>query len=91
MKLRRFYRFDSSYLFKHRDTEEQSCTEKTKPHSVYLIFSVTLCYKKNYLSHRKNMQYKENWYNLIIERIIKCAIEVHKERGPGLMESGYEN
>lgn len=30
------------------------------------------------------------WYNSITERIIKCAIEVHKELGPGLMESVYE-
>ena len=32
----------------------------------------------------------ENWYNSITERIIKCAIEVHKELGPGLIESVYE-
>ena len=32
----------------------------------------------------------ESWYNNITERIIKCAIEVHKELGPGLMESVYE-
>ncbi len=32
----------------------------------------------------------ENWYNTITERIIKCAIDVHKELGPGLMESVYE-
>ena len=31
-----------------------------------------------------------NWYNSVTERIIKCAIEVHKELGPGLMESVYE-
>jgi GxxExxY protein len=31
-----------------------------------------------------------DWYNSITERIIKCAIEVHKELGPGLMESVYE-
>ncbi|MBP6432548.1 MAG: GxxExxY protein [Ferruginibacter sp.] len=30
------------------------------------------------------------WYNSITERIIKCAIEVHRELGPGLMESVYE-
>ncbi|MBK6937440.1 MAG: GxxExxY protein [Chitinophagaceae bacterium] len=29
-------------------------------------------------------------YNSITERIIWCAIEVHKELGPGLMESVYE-
>jgi len=28
--------------------------------------------------------------NLITERIIGCAIEVHKELGPGLLESAYE-
>jgi GxxExxY protein len=32
----------------------------------------------------------KSWYNSITERIIKCAIEVHKELGPGLMESVYE-
>jgi GxxExxY protein len=30
------------------------------------------------------------WYDSITERIIKSAIEVHKELGPGLMESVYE-
>ncbi len=29
-------------------------------------------------------------YNSITSRIIKCCIEVHKELGPGLMESVYE-
>lgn len=32
----------------------------------------------------------EGWYNSITEKIIRCAIEVHKELGPGLMESVYE-
>ena len=32
----------------------------------------------------------EIWFNSITARIIKCAIEVHKELGPGLMESVYE-
>jgi GxxExxY protein len=32
----------------------------------------------------------EKEFNAITERIIKCAIEVHKELGPGLMESVYE-
>ena len=30
------------------------------------------------------------WYNSITERIIRGAIEVHKELGPGLVESVYE-
>jgi GxxExxY protein len=29
-------------------------------------------------------------YNLITHQIIKCAIEVHKHLGPGLMESVYD-
>ena len=32
----------------------------------------------------------EQWFNSITSRIIKCAIEVHKELGPGLVESVYE-
>lgn len=32
----------------------------------------------------------EKDYNSITERIIKCAIEVHRELGPGLVESVYE-
>jgi GxxExxY protein len=38
------------------------------------------------------MQINKNeiWYNSITARIIKCAIEVHKELGPGLIESVYE-
>ena len=34
--------------------------------------------------------FTEKDYNLITARIIRCAIEVHKELGPGLMESVYE-
>jgi len=29
--------------------------------------------------------------NIITQKIIKCAIEVHKQLGPGLLESLYEN
>ena len=29
--------------------------------------------------------------NVVTDRIIKCAIEVHKQLGPGLLESIYEN
>ncbi|NOT03685.1 MAG: GxxExxY protein [Anaerolineales bacterium] len=29
--------------------------------------------------------------NAITQRIIKCAIEVHKQLGPGLLENMYEN
>ena len=32
----------------------------------------------------------EGDYNAITDRIIHCAIEVHKELGPGLVESVYE-
>ena len=32
----------------------------------------------------------ESWCNSITKRIIKCAIEVNKELGPGLMESVYQ-
>ncbi len=32
----------------------------------------------------------ESWYNSITAEIISCAIEVHRELGPGLMESVYE-
>ncbi len=32
----------------------------------------------------------ENYYNNLSYKIIECCIEVHKELGPGLMESVYE-
>jgi GxxExxY protein len=34
---------------------------------------------------------KEQKLNVLTERIIGCAIEVHKTLGPGLLESLYEN
>ena len=36
------------------------------------------------------MSLTETVYNSLTEQIIKCCIEVHKELGPGLMESVYE-
>ncbi len=36
------------------------------------------------------MIYTEDDYNQLSSRIISCCIEVHKELGPGLMESVYE-
>ena len=47
------------------------------------------------LDHRvtkaqRNTMDKLELENRISERIIKCAIEVHKQLGPGLLESIYE-
>ena len=36
------------------------------------------------------MKYSEIEYNELTKLVIKCAIEVHKELGPGLLESVYE-
>ena len=36
------------------------------------------------------MSNTENEFNELTSRIINCCIEVHKELGPGLMESVYE-
>ncbi len=36
------------------------------------------------------MSLNEAVYNRLTEQIIKCCINVHKELGPGLMESIYE-
>lgn len=36
------------------------------------------------------MNFGERDYNLLTERIIEACIEVHKELGPGLLESVYE-
>jgi GxxExxY protein len=32
----------------------------------------------------------KDWYNSITEHVIKLSIEIHRELGPGLMESVYE-
>ncbi|MBL7933822.1 MAG: GxxExxY protein [Bacteroidia bacterium] len=36
------------------------------------------------------MEYTEPEYNELTKLVIKCAIDVHKELGPGLLESVYE-
>ena len=36
------------------------------------------------------MSLTETVYNSLTQQIIKCCIDVHKELGPGLMESVYE-
>lgn len=36
------------------------------------------------------MEFSERDYNLLTEKIIEACIEVHKELGPGLLESVYE-
>ena len=36
------------------------------------------------------MSFTEKDYNQISQKIIACCMEVHKELGPGLMESVYE-
>ena len=36
------------------------------------------------------MSLSEAVYNSLTEKIIKCCIDVHRELGPGLMESVYE-
>lgn len=42
------------------------------------------------LSSQSRMSYTEDDYNALSQKIIGCCIEVHKELGPGLMESVYE-
>lgn len=36
------------------------------------------------------MEFTERDYNLLTEKIIEACIDVHKELGPGLLESVYE-
>src|SRR5579859_4840233 len=45
------------------------------------------------LSHRvtEGTEQQEKQINAITERIIGCAIEVHRHLGPGLLESVYES
>jgi GxxExxY protein len=42
------------------------------------------------ISTENNRIFTETDYNSLSEKIIRCCIEVHKELGPGLMESVYE-
>jgi len=41
--------------------------------------------------HKNLMKYTEIEYNALTELVIKSAIEVHKELGPGLLETVYEH
>jgi GxxExxY protein len=60
------------------------------------VYSVDLCVTNNYTEfhrdikegHREKNSKME--LNTITEKIIGCAIEVHKVLGPGLLESAYE-
>jgi len=49
---------------------------------------------KNSSQHREHAETRRKKYimieNQITEKIIGCAIEVHKQLGPGLLESAYE-
>ena len=42
------------------------------------------------VSHRDTVK-TEKELNQITEKIIGCAIEIHRELGPGLLESIYES
>jgi GxxExxY protein len=41
-------------------------------------------------SSQGKQSFTEQEYNKLSQRIIECCMEVHKELGPGLMESVYE-
>jgi GxxExxY protein len=58
-----------------------------KPRIFWRFFSITESHGERTENHR-NFFMRE--INEITEIIIGCAIEVHKELGPGLLESSYE-
>jgi len=49
-----------------------------------------ICNLQYKLESKVKKQYRHMEINKITEKIIGCAIEVHKKLGPGLLESAYE-
>lgn len=56
-----------------------------------LLFTPLLFIAMNLTQSSQSFKsYTEKDYNLLSQKIIECCLEVHKELGPGLMESVYE-
>jgi len=64
-------------------TESTENTEEKQKNSVSSVVNKTRKYETDYM--------KNNNYDMLTEKVIGCAIEVHKALGPGLLESTYEH
>jgi len=67
-----------------------NCSIKNNNTENHRVVTEVLREKKRKEKKRKEKKYNKMVENKLTEKIIGCAIEVHKILGPGLLESAYQ-